>query len=803
MSGLIDSSFLVVSLLLAGAPAGEERRFPQAERPPFWKSRVEEIEAAVASVKAGKVQVIAHSPGGRPVQLVDYGERSFARGTANYNSAAAAGDPRYYARKPKDAPPVVMVVGPPHGHEVEGMVGLVNLLQVVETGSDLRGKAWPTLREAVRRSRALIVPVANPDGRARCPYDTFNGIPVDEMTRVGQGTRKDGTLYGWPGVKQRHPMKDDVGLLGAYFNDAGVNLMHDEFLAPMAEETRALLQTARDEAPDYIIILHSHGQPPAILPTAYVPRTQKDTAARFAARLMERYRKAGLPAGEAPRPAEDGEKYPPPSFNLTSALHHVCGGVAMLFECPHGLKEPQFPQVTHDQILDLELILLEELFTFALEEPRPAMPDPPRSAAVFPGFPGLAAAAGALILGAGEAAAPGTSDEEWWSDKVPKVPGSKAHYVGPEGKAANPGTRESPWDLSSTLSGRAEIAPGDVIWVLGGVYRGAFEARLAGKEGAPIHLRTVPGERASILDSGMAVIEPASWLWIWDLEIAGSLPVEKRETKQEGSNPTDLPMAGGLHINAGKGCKFIDINVHDNVGGGVAWWAGSTDGEMYGCVITGNGWRAPDRGHGHCIYTQNKDGLKTISSCILSAPHDGSYTLHAYGSSQAYVDNYLIEENIAYGKGPFLLGGGRPSHGIRVIDNLLYQVDLRLGYGAESEDCEVRGNILAGGKLTIEKFKKVVEKDNLKGLPHNQARIYQLPNRYDPSRANLVIWNGGRAPEIQAAGAPFLKPGDRFQLLDPQDLWGKPVLEGKLRGDSIAVPMTGEFAVFVLKKRRP
>jgi hypothetical protein len=70
-------------------------------------------------------------------------------------------------------------------------------------------------------------------------------------------------------------------------------------------------------------------------------------------------------------PAEDGTQYPPPSFNLTSALHHACGGVSLLFECPHGVKETQYPQVTHDQILDLQLMLFEELLAFAVENPRP------------------------------------------------------------------------------------------------------------------------------------------------------------------------------------------------------------------------------------------------------------------------------------------------------------------------------------------------------------------------------------------------------------------------------------------------
>ena len=364
----------VVACGIAVQAAEPERRFPQAETPAFWKGRGNEIEAAVKAVKRGKVEVIAHTPGGRAVYLVAYGNRGDLQRQANYGSAAAAGDPSFYARKSPNMPPIVFFVGPCHGQEVEGMVGMVNLLHVAETGKDWRGKDWPALRANLDRCRALIVPLANPDGRARCPYDSWVGVPVEEMTRIGQGTHKDGTLWGWPGAKRLHPMKGDVGLLGAYFNDDGVNLMHDEFFAPMAEETRALLRVAREEAPDFILLLHSHAQPPEILPTAYVPRFQKEMIARFGERLGERYREAGLPTGRTPVVAEDGAKYPPPSFNLTSALHHVCGGVSMLFECPHGSKETKYPQVTHDQILDLQLILYQELLAFAVETPRPELP---------------------------------------------------------------------------------------------------------------------------------------------------------------------------------------------------------------------------------------------------------------------------------------------------------------------------------------------------------------------------------------------------------------------------------------------
>jgi hypothetical protein len=163
---------------------------------------------------------------------------------------------------------------------------------------------------------------------------------------------------------------DAVGRLGAYWNDDGVNLMHDDWFAPMAAETRAFFQLAREEAPDFIVSLHSHGSDPTIEPTTYASRSMKETLKELGDRMQKRYAEAGLPhrAG-GPKVEEDGAKFPPPSFNLTSALHHVCGAVSFVHETCVGVKTPPFPQVTHEQILDIQLLLYDELFKFAVERP--------------------------------------------------------------------------------------------------------------------------------------------------------------------------------------------------------------------------------------------------------------------------------------------------------------------------------------------------------------------------------------------------------------------------------------------------
>ena len=236
----------------------------EAESPTFWKGRLADVEAAVKAVRKGETRVLTRSAGRRNVYLVTYGKRQFRQATANFNSACAGRDPSAYARKNGKQSPVVFLLGPVHGGELEGIVGLVNLLSIAEHGKDYRNRPWRRLSENLAKCRTLIVPLGNPDGRARFPLDSSVGHALDHRQAFEMGVRPDGTAYSWPAVKRIHPMRGPaVGRLGAYFNDDGVNLMHDEWFEPMAPETKAFFQLARQEAPDFIISLHSHASRPS------------------------------------------------------------------------------------------------------------------------------------------------------------------------------------------------------------------------------------------------------------------------------------------------------------------------------------------------------------------------------------------------------------------------------------------------------------------------------------------------------------------------------------------------------------
>jgi hypothetical protein len=341
--------------------------------PDFYKSKLSDIEDEINKIKIGKAEVIATSPGGLPVYGIYYGTKDDFHSQANYNSAVAARNPAYFAKKDKSTKPVIFYLGPVHGQEVENIVGLVNLIHVAETGKDYRGKEWASLKSKMEKCRVIIVPCGNPDGRKRCPYDSFVGLPTEIMTKYGQGTRKDGTLYGWPGAKAVHPMKGNVKILGAYFNDDGINPMHDDFFSPMAAETKAILDIARSEVPDMTVSLHSHENKPRILPTSYVAWFMKERIQDLTRRLNTRYEKAGLPyipkdwIGD---PGIEDDKFPPnSSFNLICALHQLSGTMAFTFECSHGTVPENMPGpfVNHSDIVDIQLNLYEEMLDYILE----------------------------------------------------------------------------------------------------------------------------------------------------------------------------------------------------------------------------------------------------------------------------------------------------------------------------------------------------------------------------------------------------------------------------------------------------
>lgn len=331
--------------------------------PKYWKSSLEHIEQVLSMVKRGQVETLGRSAGGREIYAVYYGNKEDFGRKANYNSACGAQDVSAYAKKTTNSKPVIVIVGGIHGGELEGVASVLNWIHMMETGVDYGGATNDYLAQCLDRFRLVLVPCMNPDGRARIPFDTLAGMTMAEVRYYIQGTWKDGSLCGWPSCKAVHPLADAVSHLGGYFNDNGVNLMHDNFFLPMAEETKQLMQLIDQETADATVLLHGGTNTRnCFLQTHYISPFIEEKQNRLVEKVSEAYRVKGIPF-TAIYGKGTGQGAVPPSFNLTSALHHLSGGLSMTFESNMALNAPG-DVYTYDEMLEGHYILFEQLLKF-------------------------------------------------------------------------------------------------------------------------------------------------------------------------------------------------------------------------------------------------------------------------------------------------------------------------------------------------------------------------------------------------------------------------------------------------------
>ena len=327
--------------------------------PEYWQTDLSVVSAWAERARKASVRRLTDSAGGRPVWLFAYGEKEELHPSANYSSACGAHDVTCYLDR-KRKKPVVLLVGAVHGQETEGTAALLNLISLLETGADLAGRPNSAMLEAAARVRLLIIPVMNPDGRARVKPAAMIGCTLGELRYWGQGTWLDGSPCCWPDCKKVHPIREAVAFLGGYFNDDGVNLMHDQFFHPMARETAALLELAEEEFVDCALQLHGGSNSVNdLLVTSYVPLETSEAIRQLAVRCDAAARKEGLYFTIRDLPGRESGSTPP-SFDLASALHHVCGAVSATFESNECICDEPGPKQTYEEILRGHMILFEQ-----------------------------------------------------------------------------------------------------------------------------------------------------------------------------------------------------------------------------------------------------------------------------------------------------------------------------------------------------------------------------------------------------------------------------------------------------------
>ncbi|MDP2999572.1 MAG: M14 family zinc carboxypeptidase [Bryobacterales bacterium] len=343
--------------------------------PRFWVSSFDDAGRFLNErIRKGAVRVFGASAGGRPMRAVFYGEPRKGNGTTTFSGSLGYGDVRAYTG-PDHGKKVYLAMAAVHGGEFEGIVGAVNLLSVLETGKDLRGRDWPEIVAAANSlDRIIVIPITNADGRARIPLRMIRHRGRDETVHeyFNTGAKPDGTIIGWPQCKRNIPLDfATTQFPGGYPNDAGVNIQHDDFFGAVQPETRALFDLAARERPDLILNMHTGAQFPHPLRSFLEPALTPAFEDLYR-RMMTRLTAAGLERAGDPAKEADPARERLSTFNLDSALNLHCGAMSVLVESPahdFSTAERDGKQFLHtpEHLLDAQLIAHQEAMKFLAE----------------------------------------------------------------------------------------------------------------------------------------------------------------------------------------------------------------------------------------------------------------------------------------------------------------------------------------------------------------------------------------------------------------------------------------------------
>lgn len=349
----------------------EERK----DVPPFWLATNEEVDVFLSKyVKKGHVEKIGISSGGRPIKAVSYGTPRKGEGTSTFSGSLGFRDVGAY-RGPDHNKKVCLIISGVHGGEFEAIVGTINLISIIETGKDLRGKEWPEIMQLTQKiDRLVLIPIANPDGRARVPIrmQKFRGTDLTVHEFLNTGGYPDGSLIGWPQVKEFIPMDfERYGFAGGYPNDAGVNIQHDDFFGEIQPETKALFYITKREKPDITLNMHTGSDYMMLLRPNNELRLQPVFDSLYT-RVHSRLAKEGLlKSDDIEKEADPSKLKHPGGFNLNAALNAHCGTLCLTVESPsHGYDRfNDYSSSTHtpDLLLDAHLYCYKETIRFLLQ----------------------------------------------------------------------------------------------------------------------------------------------------------------------------------------------------------------------------------------------------------------------------------------------------------------------------------------------------------------------------------------------------------------------------------------------------
>jgi len=447
--------------------------------------------------------------------------------------------------------------------------------------------------------------------------------------------------------------------------------------------------------------------------------------------------------------------------------------------------------------------------------------------------------------------------------------GASIYFVAPWGVPAGDGTWEHPLDLPTALSSKSPAKPGDILALRSGTYKGAFVSVLSGTANNPITIREVPearvtidgsltvqgawatywglevmnssGERTKGRPVGVDIFGPHTkfinlivhdagggmglWTPAVDAEVYGCLIYDNG---WQGPDP-DRGHGHGIYTQNQTGTKRIVDNILFN---GYGWGihAYTEGGSLNGFHIEGNTVfnSGSDTRQGYRYDNILVGGLRPAERIELIA----NYTYHTLGKGgrnrlgySAPNKDVLVRDNYFAGGSPVLSVSGWQK--VTMAGNTFFGLQNLLSLtrpaGVETSDYQIDNNTYLGGDASTPfnlqnqsvDFPQWQEAGNfdhngrLVATPNKRTvgtKVFVRPNRYEPGRANVTVYNWDLKPNIEVDLQEVLTEGASYEVRNVLDYYGDPVAMGTYSGAPVKLPMTGtstgpEFNAFVVLSR--
>ncbi len=351
---------------------------------------------------------------------------------------------------------------------------------------------------------------------------------------------------------------------------------------------------------------------------------------------------------------------------------------------------------------------------------------------------------------------------------APRRP-AQSYFAAPSGVAAADGSHEQPLDLTTALSSKGPVAPGDTLWLRGGTYKGSFASELSGSADATIYVKAFPGEHVVLDGAGSlrATLEiTGPDVWFWGLEVTNSDPQRTFDTPSQGNTRR----ATGVAILAPR-VRLVDLAVHDAFTGVMI--SEKADGSaLHGCLIFRNGIQEPQGGVGHGILLSTIGRVDLVDVVTFNNQGRGINAGAGNATGRLALDGLVSFNNgqSAGGDAAFRLenlfveGAGST---VRVTNSHLYHAPGTTGQNVRLDNrrgqpgaVTVADSILVGGSssITMANWREATVTGNrfyLQNAP-NPTVDQTIARVQTPNASGGYTWNSNGYVDQTERGYPFI-----------------------------------------------